>query len=138
MRKILVFRIVFGLVLMCIVIVHFCNYLEYSNAIKGSNPITYKYISKKLNSGRGSSYDMSLTYNNKIYTTSITGKEYELIDTGVYPTLYFSDKSKTIYSKWIVAMNLRISIAMLFVFILVVTPWEYALRYFKKAPKEKY
>jgi hypothetical protein len=75
---------------------------------------------------------MSLSYNNKIYTTSITSKEYELIDSGVYPILYFSDKSKTIYSKWVIAMNLRISIVMLFVFILVITPWENVVRHFKK------
>lgn len=138
MRKILVFRIVFGLVLLCIAFVHFCNYLEYSYAIGSNKPIAYKYISKELNSGRGVSYDMNLAYNNKNYTTSITSKEYDLINKGVYPTLYFSDKSKTIYSKWVIAMNLRISLVMLFVFILVITPWEYIVQHFKKAPKEKH
>ncbi len=114
-----------GIIFLCIGIYNFRNYRNFKNSLAPNAEIIYKIINKKVNNGgRGDSYEMKIEYNNKEYSISLTSKEFVLIDSKIYPTLYESKNTGKIFSKWIIKKSGRISILFIILFFVAVLPWR--------------
>ncbi len=130
MNKINVFKVFMGLVFLGISFKFFRDYIDFKHSISNTPPISYHFINKRENiGGRGNSYDMTIEYQKKQHTLSITSKEYRLIEKGIFPKLFCSNTSKIVFSNWTIRMSLRISIMCLFFFIVAVFPWFRLIKY---------
>lgn len=76
------------------------NYCVYRLDVKKSKLLEYEFVRKDEKNGRGRYYTMQLIYEHRSYSVSITEHEYDEIDDGIYPSLYYSEKKGTIFSEW--------------------------------------
>lgn len=105
MDKSKLIKYIFGL-LFGISIYSLTNYIDSRHAISEGQPILYTIAEKRINKGgRGESYELIIKFQNKEHTISITSKEFDLIEDGRHPELYFSKYTGTIYSKWTITLS---------------------------------
>ena len=107
-----IFKIILSFIFLVISLFNFKNYIDYKNEkIENKKIISYEFVNKKDNkSGRGSSYDMVVKYKDKLHTISITSNEYDMIDNGKLPKLYYLENSKELFSDWTIKLKLRITV----------------------------
>lgn len=111
MKNFQILKIVFRILFLSIATISLWFYLDYKQAIDTQFSIEYKFIEKKANKGgRGTHYEMKVYYANKYYNISLTKQEYTNIDNNQFPTLYFSEKNKDIFSNWELRLTLRITL----------------------------
>lgn len=125
MNKTKAVKYIFGVLFLSVSIYSLMNYIDFRNALTKSKPIVYSFIEKRVNKGgRGESYDMIIKFKNKERTISITSKEFELIENGKYPELFYSNDTDSIFSKWSIKLSLRITILFLLLSIVAILPWN--------------
>lgn len=118
-------KFILGLIFFSIFINYLGDYIDFKTAMFESTPISYSYIDKRINrGGRGETYEMDYQYNNIKGTLSITSKEYDLIEDAEYPELFYSKRSRLIFSKWEMKKAFRITILFLALFIIAIFPWN--------------
>lgn len=114
----------FGVMFLGISIYSFTNYIGFRYVISESKPILYSLINNRINKGgRGESYDLTIKYQNKEYVINITSKESDLIENGVYPEIYFSTYTNSVFSKWTITLSLRLTILFFILAFVAVLPW---------------
>ena len=125
MNKTKAVKFTLGIIFFSISVKFFTNYVDFISSISESKPIVYSFVEKKINrGGRGESYDMIIEYNNGERTISITSKEYDLIEKGDFPKLFYSKNTDSIFSKWSIKLSLRVSILFLLLSIVAILPWN--------------
>lgn len=132
MNKKRLLKFILGLLFISISIISFRNYLDFKSSLINNKPLSYLFIEERINTGgRGESYEMDFLYNNNKYSISITSTEYDLIQEGKYPNLYFSKNSNKFFSKWEIKKSFRISILFFSLFIFTIIPYAYIINKLK-------
>lgn len=129
MNKSKILKYIFSVLFLCVTIYSLFNYIHFRNALSEFKPIVYSYIEKRVNrGGRGESYDMIIEYKNKKRTISITSQDFDLIENGIYPELYYSQDIDSVFSKWSVKVSLRVAILFLLLSIMSIIPWNKVIK----------
>lgn len=131
MNKDTIIGVVLSVMFIGVSINYLKNYIDFKSAISENKPIPYTIIDKKINKGgRGVSYDMIIEYKNSRQTISITSKDYDWIQSGKYPELYYSKRSGLIFSKWEVKKAFRVALLFFILFVVVVArqAWGWATK----------
>ncbi|MFW0739391.1 hypothetical protein [Flavobacterium sp. T12S277] len=132
MKKKRLLKFILGLLFISISIISFYNYLEFKSSFINNKSLSYSFVEKRINrGGRGESYEMDFLYNNKKHSISITSNEYNLIEEGKYPDLYFSERSGNFFSKWEAKKSFRISLLFFSLFIFTIIPYTYIINKLK-------
>jgi len=97
-----------------------------------SKRISYMFVSKVLNPGRGHYTDVNIRYKDSVYVVSLRYTNYDKIDEGILPDLYYSARKDYVFDKD-TELRSRISGVILFLvnFIITFLPleeWERKLR----------
>jgi hypothetical protein len=125
MNKTKAVKFVLGIIFFSISVKFFMDYIDFNSSISESKPIVYSFVEKRINrGGRGESYDMIIEYKNRERTISINSKEYDLIEKGDFPKLFYSKNTDSIFSKWSIKLSFRITILFLLLSIVSIVPWN--------------
>jgi hypothetical protein len=125
MNKEQIIQYLMGLIFLVVSVSSLINYIGFRHAISESKTIEYSILEKRINKGgRGESFDLIIKFQNREQTISITSKEFDMIENGEYPELYFSKYTNSIFSKWSITRSLRLTILFFILSIFAVLPWS--------------
>lgn len=114
MNKNALVKWIFRIVFFSISIYHIVAYLEYGSAVEDETPVQYTYVGKEIKKGgRGEWYQMTVVYNGRAFTVSITSEIYKQIDENQFPDLYYSPQQDAVFSLWEKKKALRIALLFL-------------------------
>ncbi len=130
MNKSIVVKFFLGALFLSVSIYSFMKYFEFRNAFLEGKPIVYSLIEKRINKGSrgGDSYKIVVEYNKSEQTVTVTSQDFDLIDKGKYPELYYSQYSDSVFSKWSVKVSLRVAILFLLLSIMSIIPWNKVIK----------
>lgn len=92
--------------------------------INKDEPISYSILSTKEQKWRGASYVLYAVFNERVYKVNVSKDEYESIEKGVKPTLFYN----SLYNQIVNAKTLQLSIGILLVLLFLVFMVEWQLR----------
>lgn len=99
--------------------------------------IDYIFIKKEIKKGgRGSSYLINVSYNQKKYNVSVTEDTYYKIERGEIPDLFYSKKIDLVFSKWGVRQYFRIFVVFISFTIIGLLILVYKIKVFLKISKK--
>lgn len=113
-------KILFRILFICIVLVSFKKYINYSNNV--NLPIKYTYIDTTIDNWRGTSYLIRVLYNGRNYETYITESMYEGIRNAKYPMLYYATGEDDVFSEWEIRRHFRIAVVFSIFLVLTFIP----------------
>jgi hypothetical protein len=64
-----------------------------------SKRISYMFVSKVLNPGRGHHTDVNIRYKDSVYAVGLHYSNYDKIDKGILPDLYYSARKDYVFDK---------------------------------------
>lgn len=64
-----------------------------------SKRISYTFVTKVLNAGRGHHTDVKILYKDSVYLVGLLPANYDKIDKGILPNLYYSERKDYVFDK---------------------------------------
>lgn len=115
-----VFRIIASCLIVYVLVFSITTYRK----LKTDKPILYSIVSIKERNWRGSSYILHAVFNERVYKVNVSKAEYESIENGVKPTLFYN----SLYNQIVNAKTLQLSIGILLGLLILVIMVEWQLR----------
>lgn len=75
--------------------------------VESKKPIDYQVVDKRVVSGRGVRYQMTVDYRKSTYKVDITSTMFADLENNVQPELFYDSRSNEIFSAWKVKIFLR-------------------------------
>lgn len=116
-------RLILGLVYLIIFLISGSNYLEYKTVIETDKPVEYTVVKTYYTSGRGRSYHMDATFQNRAYRLDITQRIADNIEENIYPDLYYVKTKDKLITNWHITRSRRILIFSFSFLILCMIPF---------------
>lgn len=107
-----------------IALASFCciSYFTSKKIIETKSPVDYTFISQSQSFWRGTSYKISIIYNQEKYNVAVSRETSDSIKVGIMPSLYYDDLSSSIIYEYHLLMMLRVLFALLILFVLTFLP----------------